>query len=81
MTRHQFDTYTYNQALDAYHSGAWTDHDWRAYLLAWTWSNMRFGGAAGIRQERCFTALGYDGLLRRRARAARLADQFAATLR
>lgn len=67
---------TYNAAEGAYRAGLISDRDWRAFVLAWTWCGMRWGGQAGIKQERCYQRLGGEGLERRRARAKRLADAY-----
>lgn len=76
MTREWIGNLTYEQAEWHYHAGLIGERDWRAYVLAWTWCGVRWGGTAGLRQERFHGRLGYDALERRRARARKLANAY-----
>jgi len=49
-----------------------TEQARRAYRLLWTWSAPRFGGIAGLKQERAYARLGADGLRRRFERCNRI---------
>lgn len=74
--RKQLHTATHKQASYWYAQGMITEHEWRAYQLAFVWCAVRFGGDAANSQERYFHKMGFAALLRRRDRAVKLWTQF-----
>jgi len=59
----------YEEAERMHRVGTLSYAHWRLYLLLWTWSAPRFGGEAGMAQDRCYRRIGEAGLERRQARA------------
>lgn len=65
---------SYSKALAMRNVGIITELQWRWFALFWVWSEVRFSNVLGAdaRQEKCFQALGYQGLMRRFRRVRRL---------
>lgn len=58
-------TQSYEMAAYHYRTGIVSEDVWRWYVFFWTWTCGRYGGAAGLRQDRAFKALGSDIYFRR----------------
>lgn len=64
------------QLDEALRYGSITELEYRWRVLFWTWGAARFEGLAGAAQERCYSALGYEGVQRRMRRVEAIKGRY-----